>query len=381
MESEKTTRPGGKRKYNLPRGLYQKVPGSKVFFIRYVDSEGCLRREKAGSKSDAIDLVRKRKADALRKIKLPEKLGRRAVPFSELCDDAKKYAQANNEGHRADTCRIEALRTEFGERNAELIPIADFRKYFESQKWADGTYNRSRTVLFAIYRLGIENKKVTVNPARPLKRRKVADKRVRFLNQYAPLPTDLEYLKPLDTEEARLRAVIEHDYPEHTEEFVIALNTGMRRKEQYVRIDWTGIDLPRKDLFIPRSKNGEARHISLNADAREAFERLRARAVKGGTIPIHLDGPIFTGQDGERLVSPRSWFEDSTKTAGIRDFTWHDLRHTFASRLVMAGVDLTTVAALMGHMRIQMTMRYAHLAPDHKQDAVERLCVSRRATG
>ena len=379
METEKKLRPGGKRIYKLPRGLYQKVQGSKVFYIRYVDSEGRLRRERAGSKADAIDLVRKRKSDALRKIKLPEKLGRRAVSFAELCDDAKKYAQANNEGHQADVCRIEALRSEFGDRNAELIPIADFRKWFDQQKWKDGTYNRCRTVLFSIYRLGIENTKVTTNPARVLKRRRVSDDRVRFLGQRAPTPTDVEYLRSLDTEEARLRAVIEHDYPDHMDEFIIALNTGLRRKEQYVRINWAGIDLIRKDLFVPKSKNGEARHIPLNCEAREAFERLRRRTVRDETIPIHIDGPIFPGRNGERLTSARHWFEDAIEKGGIRDFTWHDLRHTFASRLIMAGVDIRTVADLMGHKRIQMTMRYAHLAPDHRQSAVERLCASQGA--
>ncbi len=57
----------------------------------------------------------------------------------------------------------------------------------------------------------------------------------------------------------------------------------------------------------------------------------------------------------------------------LKDYTWHCNRHTFASRLVMAGVDLRTVAQLMGHSTIQMTMRYSHLAPEHTQTAVERL--------
>ena len=69
----------------------------------------------------------------------------------------------------------------------------------------------------------------------------------------------------------------------------------------------------------------------------------------------------------------REWFEDAVETAKIPDFRFHDLRHTFASRLVMAGVDLRTVMELMGHSDISMTMRYAHLAPAHKQDAVNRL--------
>jgi site-specific recombinase XerD len=66
-------------------------------------------------------------------------------------------------------------------------------------------------------------------------------------------------------------------------------------------------------------------------------------------------------------------FKDAIKRADISNFTWHDIRHTFASRLVMAGVDLRTVAELMGHKKIQMTVRYARLAPAHKLDAVEKL--------
>jgi site-specific recombinase XerD len=57
--------------------------------------------------------------------------------------------------------------------------------------------------------------------------------------------------------------------------------------------------------------------------------------------------------------------------AGVEDFRWHDLRHTFASRLVMAGVDLRTVADLLNHKTLQMVMRYSHLSPEHKHNAVE----------
>jgi len=214
---------------------------------------------------------------------------------------------------------------------------------------------------------------VALNPAKLLKPRKVSDERVRFLNQFEPQPTEIDYLKPLDTEEARLRAVIEHDCPEHLDELIIALNTGMRRSEQYIRIDWSCVDLTRKDLTIPQSKNGQGRHIPLNGEARTAFERLRQRVIGNGPIPISPQGPIFVGRGGQRLLGPRHWFDDAVKKAGLVNFTWHDLRHTFASRLVMEDVDIRTVAELMGHRKIQMTMRYAHLAPEHKLIAVERL--------
>jgi integrase len=186
------------------------------------------------------------------------------------------------------------------------------------------------------------------------------------------IETEVDYLKPLKPEEQRLRAVIERDYPEHREEFEIALHTGMRRSEQYQRINWSCADFS-KDLNIPTSKNGQGRHIPLNANARTAFERLRKGKISEGPIPIAPEGPIFTGCGGERLLGPRHWFEDAVKKAGIRNFTWHDLRHTFASRLAMSDVDIRTVAELMGHKTIQMTMRYAHLAPEHKLVAVERL--------
>jgi len=355
------------------RGIYEKVAGSDDWWIRYVDAEGRYRREKAGTKSMALDLYRKRKTEALQGKKLPERLRRRVVPFGELCDDARNYSQANNAGHASDSYRITKLKEEFGRRPAESISVSDFRAFFEKQEWQPGTFNRMRTVLLSVYRLGIESGKAMVNPAKLLKPRRVSDERVRFLNQFEPLETKTDYLKPLTTEEGRLRAVIEHDYAQHLDEFVIALNTGMRRSEQFLRIDWSCVDLARKDLAIPLSKNGQGRHIPLNAEARAAFERLRKARIGDGPIPIAPEGPIFVGQGEKRLQGPRHWFEDSVKKAGMRNFTWHDLRHTFASRLVMADVDIRTVAELMGHKKIQMTMRYAHLAPEHKLVAVERL--------
>jgi len=367
------TTPEKGRRSGQSRGVYEKLPGSDQWWVRYVDSTGRLRRELAGSKGDAIDLYHKRKSEALQGKKLPEKLRRRVVHFSELCEDFRKHSVANNEGHKNEGYRIAQLKAEFGERPAETIPIEHFRNYFDRQEWAPGTFNRTRTVLFSICRLGMENNKITINPAKFLKRKKVHDDRVRFLNQSEPMPTEIVYLKPLKTEEERLRAVISRDWSEHMEEFEIALQTGLRCKEQYVRIDWSCVDLARKDLRVPQSKNGLGRHIPLNAEARSAFQRLLDRQIGAGPIPITPKGPIFVGKGGERLLSARHWFVRAVRKAGLVDFTWHDLRHTFASRLVMSDVDIRTVAELMGHKNIQMTMRYSHLAPEHKLVAVERL--------
>lgn len=335
------------------RGIYEREAGSDVWWIRYADVSGKIRREIAGTKSAAITLYRKRKTEVLQGKKLPETLRSRIVRFSELAADARKYVEHTNRGQKIDIHRIDHLDKEFGNRTAE-IPIEDLREWFTSHHWSPGTWNRYKSVLSRIYRLGIENKKVTVNPARLLKRQKERDGRVRFLNQH-------------DTkEELRLRKVISLRYSTKEPEFDIAVNTGMRRSEQYAYINWACVDFKRRDLFIPESKSGKSRHVPLNAVALAAFKELHRQT--GGS------NPIFASRNGRNsLKGPRHWFDDAVSEAGVRDFTWHDLRHTFASRLVMTGTDLRTVAELMGHRTIQMTMRYAHLAPEHKQAAVDRL--------
>jgi integrase len=356
-----------KREVKKLRGIYEKAPGSGIWWIQYFDGEGRRRREKAGTRGDAIDLVRRRKDEALKGKKLPEKLRSRLVRFEEIAADAETYCKANNRGQQFDLYRIGRLKGEFGNQPAAKIPIEDFRRWFDSQDWEDGTYNRYRTMLSLIYRLAIENGKVESNPAKLLKRKREDNGRVRFLNQFTPLKTSREYLKAHTEEEARLRAVILKHYPEHMPEFEIALHTGMRPSEQY-SLTWDLVDLARKLVTIPKSKTGKTRHIPLNSVALAAFKSLRPRPRSERST-----GEVFVNIQGEPLHGYKHWFEPAVKESGLRDFTWYCLRHTFASRLVMQGVDLRTVADWMGHKTIQMTMRYSHLAPGHQSAAIERL--------
>ena len=83
---------------------------------------------------------------------------------------------------------------------------------------------------------------------------------------------------------------------------------------------------------------------------------------------------IFCKKNGERYGNVRKAFEGAKKRTRITDFRFHDLRHTFASRLVMAGIDLKTVQELLGHKSFEITLRYAHLSPEHKKAALDILC-------
>jgi site-specific recombinase XerD len=345
------------------RGVFEKVPGSGVWWVQYFDAQGRRRREKAGLKGAAGILYRKRKTEALQGKKLPERLRARTVRFSELAKDALEYCKENNLGQQFDGYRIGRLMGEFANRPAE-VPIEDLRRWFTQQEWRSGTFNRYKSTLSLIYRLGIEHKKVTTNPAKLLKRKREDNGRVRFLNQFPPSKTRVDYLQPCSDEESRLRTVIASEYPTHMPEFEIAQHTGMRPSEQYGLV-WDRVDLVRRLVTIPKSKNGKMRHVPMNSVALAAFRALFSRS-RG-------EGPVFVNTRGEPLKGYKHWFDPAVREAGLSTFTWYCLRHTFASRLVMAGVDLRTVAELMGHKTIQMTMRYAHLAPAHNLAAVERL--------
>lgn len=124
------------------------------------------------------------------------------------------------------------------------------------------------------------------------------------------------------------------------------------------------------DLTVVSVHVKAKRHVPLNSIALAAFQELFARSSG--------QGRVFVNMQGEPLKGCKHWFDPALREAGISFFTWYCLRHTFASRLVMACVDLRTVAELMGHKTIQMTMRYAHLAPAHKLAAVERLAAGWR---
>jgi site-specific recombinase XerD len=335
------------------RGVYEKAPGSGIWWVRYADAMGRIRREKAGTKSSALTLYRKRKTESLQRKKLPENLRSPMVSFAELAREALAYSKAHKRSYDDDVIRMERLLCRFRDRVADSITPQELEQHLsqtaEESDWAPATVNRYRALFSLVFRLGIESGKVKENPARLVKHRQENNVRVRWLSA---------------EEEVRLRAAVSATSPEHMPELDLALNTGLRLGELY-GLDWENVNLARRVLTIPRPKNGEMRHIPLNGPAVAALGELQKRS--DGI------GPVIRNAEGGALGSPRYWFEPAVRNAKIRSFSWHCLRHTFASRLVMAGVDLRTVQELMGHKSIQMTVRYSHLTPKHTLAAVERL--------
>lgn len=190
------------------------------------------------------------------------------------------------------------------------------------------------------------------NPVQQIKKLKVNDSRKpRFLTQ--------------EECEKLLKHSTEFLYPI----FFTFLNTGMRLAE-LVNLEWTDIDIKRRKIKIQRKdfwhpKTGE-REIPINKKMLALLKKLQQKKKSAF---------VFTGKDGNKIkVKLREQLIKTAKNAEIENLTKiHALRHTFASHLVMKGVDLPTIQKLMGHSDIQTTMIYSHLAPDHLSDAVDKL--------
>jgi site-specific recombinase XerD len=157
---------------------------------------------------------------------------------------------------------------------------------------------------------------------------------------------------------------------------LLSLNTGVRRNTLF-NLVWGDVDFQAQALRLRGeiSKNGKTARVPMNDDAVDILSSWRERYPNAGDDALIFPSP----KTGERLHNARRSWEAVLREAEIENFRWHDMRHDFASQLVMRGVDLTVVCELMNHSNLKLTMRYAHLAPKQKLDAVQVL--NRRAKG
>lgn len=142
---------------------------------------------------------------------------------------------------------------------------------------------------------------------------------------------------------------------------VLAVFTGMRRGE-ILGLKWHDIDYKRGIITLLDTKNGQKREVPMSETVKNAIIQVRKNP---------LSPYVFCNEHGQGRHDVRKSFATALKKSDIIGFRFHDLRHTFASQLVMSGVDLNTVRELLGHKDITMTLRYSHLAPRHKQHAVD----------
>ena len=237
------------------------------------------------------------------------------------------------------------------------------------------TVVRDLYTLSSVLRRAVKAGELTENPVRRVDKPRV-DRRgkVRFLDQTEETRLR-QALKERDEEMQKRRTLANNrrqtqhkrtlppltHFGDHlTPAVLLSMNTGLRRGES-LKLRWSSVDFNRQLLTVEgrNAKNRQTRHVPLNEEAINVLRNWREQAGTGARV---FD-----------VVGFQTAWETVLKRARISKFRWHDLRHHFASRLVQQGVPLNTVRDLLGHGSVGMSLRYAHLAPDQRREAVAKL--------
>jgi len=286
--------------------------------------------------------------------------------FGDFLDDSYgPWVEAERKAGAATLANLKAQFADYLKKPLSAITAWNVEK-FKADRLRAGikpaTVNRDLVRIRACLSKAVEWKVLAEHPLRSVKRAKGADdSRTRFLS------------KP---EEKRLRDALEKlklRRRDHLRPMVLlAINTGLRRGELF-SLTWGDVSIPRATLTVTAAsaKGQVARHVPLN---KEAITTLRAWKPK----EAKHDDLVFPGPGGGRMTNVNKSWAFLVEKAKLEDFRFHDMRHHFASRLVMEGVDLYVVKELLGHSDFAMTQRYSHLAPEHKAAAVAKLASARR---
>jgi integrase len=190
------------------------------------------------------------------------------------------------------------------------------------------------------------------NPLRKVSKLKEPRGRVRYLSD--------------EERERLLTACRESHNPNLYLTVILAMSTGGRQAEIW-GLRWKCVDLKNGFITFEETKNDEPRSVPLTGHALELM-------MERSKVPrVDTDLVFHSRVDRHKHFDFRRPFQMALKAAQIEDFRWHDLRHCAASYLVMAGVDMRTVAEILGHKTLQMTQRYTHLSPEHLKDAVAKM--------
>ena len=330
-------------------GVYRR---GRIWYVRYERNGEIIREStKQESKRLAEAILRKRQT-AVAEGRHMDKTEAIKMTFSELCDWYWQQHGRMKKSHGV-LGTLQRLERFFGAaRVTSITPerVQEYRTHrLDRSRVSERTVNRDLQELKSMFNRVIRYRRWRgrlYNPVADLVMHKERNERVRFLDR-------AEIQRLLDVVAPHLRPVI-----------LMAVHTGMRRGE-ILRLRWRSVDLLRGVIRVEESKNGEGRHVPISDELRRVLGGLPSR--RRGEYVF----PSPAGAEGQRpLVDIKTAFLKAVREAGIEDFRFHDLRHTFASHLVMNGADLNTVRELLGHKSLKMTLRYAHLSPSHKSKAI-----------
>ena len=246
---------------------------------------------------------------------------------------------------------LKHLSTYFGDlKLLEITPkkISDYKVLRYSEEAKPATINRELAMLSKAFSLAFKEWEwIKENPVSKVPKEKENNERDRWL-------TDEQERRLLENSPQWMRDIILFD-----------LHTGLRQDE-LLSLQWERVNLFRRTIIIQESKSGKPRTLPVN---QIAFDILEERSK----IRNIMNDLVFVSNAGSKIDrhNLRRAFNIAIKKAGIHDFHFHDLRHTFATRLAQRGIDIYKISKLLGHHSIEMTQRYAHHCPDSLKDGVQ----------
>jgi len=363
-----------RKKDQAPRGVFRHRSG--VWAARFTCGAGHIHQERVGPlKSDAIRVYHDRRArahnepgwcsaierrDARARVRLEADRERRLVTFREYAQTYLEYAKIHKRSWRSDVGRLALCSRSFGDRRLDEITSLELEQFRDSllDIRSRATVNRYRDLLSAVFKRAARDGLVAVNPVRTVSKFKEAGERLLWLTV---------------EEETAIREALT---PDLRPLFAVSVHTGLRWSEQ-VALRWKDVDMLSGVITVPRAKHGYTRRVPANSLVRGVLVDLGS----GRARPDDPEEPVFPVRYTEAskffpkaVERAQAALREAEKDASRLDgYTWHSNRHTFASRLVMAGADPLTVKELGGWRTLAMVQRYAHLAPSHLAAAVELL--------
>jgi len=342
-------------------GVIERPHGSGRWWVRILIN-GRERRYRCDSKSQAKALYSRLKADAREGRYFPEKYDQKkditfrswVQNYTDSIEHVKSYRTQKHYGRWWRLVLGKRLLSEVTTQEIQHIQGRIIKKEIRAPQ----TMNRYLAFLRHVLNLAIKDGHITRNPVSGVKFSPEPQGRLRFLS------------------DKEIMALKEAMTPEDWKVVAFALETGMRQENQF-KAKWEWVDQDRGIMTIPRTKAQKTQHIPLSDGALEILKSLRSWIDS----PYIFPSPRIAGQPMQGRNFMVKAYSPALEKAKILDANWHTLRHTFASRLVMAGVDLRTVQELMGHSTITMTMRYAHLSPGHLREAINRVTLGKIEIG
>ncbi len=327
-----------------------------VYYIEYYHGNRRIREKIEFNKMVAENVLKKRELEIVENKFLDIKREKK-IRFRELAQEfIERHLKVNCSAgwHRKSLVNIQRLGRMFNEKFLyEITPLLIEKFKIERLKEVKPeTVNKDLACLKTMFNKAMDwGCFDAVNPVSKVSFLKSENKRLRYLEK-EEIPILVEHCN------GHLKPIV-----------IIALNTGMRKGE-LLSLKWQDVDFRRETIQLLKTKNNKVRHIPMNNAVKDALLSIR----ESPESPY-----VFTSRHGAALLDVKRSFTTALKKSEIKSFRFHDLRHTFASQLVMSGVDLNTVRDLLGHSTLEMTLRYAHLSPNYKKRAVD--CLHERIGG